>query len=310
MNKNWIIMAAIATTLLLWASAFVGIRAGLEAYSPTHLSLLRYATASIVLLFYFYKGKNRLPDKQDLPRIMLTGFVGITVYNFALNFGELRVTAGVASFVVNTVPIFTSILAVFILKERLRFWGWGAIFLSFIGVAIISLDDLQSLQISGGVLLLLIAALSQATYFVLQKPLLQKYSPVEVTTYAIIAGTVCMIPFSPHFFDSLLHTPFAKTLIVIYLGVFPGALAYLSWSFALSKVQASTVSSFLFLVPLLTLGIAWIWLSEIPTMHTWIGGILILIGVVGMNTLGKAKAMPEKTSTYKKECLSKKSRSK
>ncbi|KQL50057.1 hypothetical protein AN963_00850 [Brevibacillus choshinensis] len=294
MNKTWIIMSAIATTLLLWASAFVGIRAGLEAYSPTHLSLLRYATASIVLLFYFYKGKHRLPDKKDLPRIMLTGFVGITVYNLALNFGELGVTAGVASFVVNTVPIFTSILAVFILKERLRFWGWGAIFLSFIGVAIISLDDLQSLQISGGVLLLLIAALSQATYFVLQKPLLQKYSPVEVTTYAIIAGTVFMIPFSPQFFDGLLNTPFAKTLIVIYLGVFPGALAYLSWSFALSKVQASTVSSFLFLVPLLTLGIAWIWLSEIPTMHTWIGGILILIGVVGMNTIGKAKAMPVK----------------
>ncbi|MDF2682680.1 MAG: protein of unknown function transrane [Brevibacillus sp.] len=294
MNKTWIIMAAIATTLLLWASAFVGIRAGLGAYSPTHLSLLRYATASIVLVLYFYKGKNRLPDKGDVPRIMLTGLVGITVYNFALNYGEVSVTAGVASFVVNTVPIFTSILAVFILQERLRYWGWGAILLSFVGVAIISLDDLQRMQISGGVLFLLVAALSQAAYFVMQKPLLKKYSPVEVTTYAIVTGTVFMIPFSQYFFDGIQNAPIAKTLIVIYLGVFPGALAYLTWSFALSKVQASMVSSFLFLVPLLTLGIAWIWLSEIPTLHTWIGGILILAGVVGMNTIGKAKAIPEK----------------
>lgn len=294
---------AIATTLLLWASAFVGIRAGLEAYSPIHLSLLRYATASVVLLLYFYKGKSRLPDKHDLPRIMLTGFVGITVYNFALNFGEVSVTAGAASFIVNTVPIFTSILAVLILKERLTYWGWSAIILSFIGVAIISLDDIRSLQLSKGVLLLLIAALSQATYFILQKPLLQKYRPIEATTYAILAGTVCMLPFSQHFFEGIHNAPIAKTMVVIYLGIFPGALAYLSWSFALSKVQASFVSSFLFLVPLLTLGIAWIWLSEIPTFYTWVGGALIFAGVVCMNTLGKHKAIPEQRKDKKQEQL-------
>src|SRR4051794_14124719 len=97
-NKSWFVMVAIATTLLLWASAFVGIRAGLEAYSPTHLALLRYVSASFVLLLYFYSGKTRLPDKRDLPRILLMGFVGITIYNLALNFGELSVTAGAASF--------------------------------------------------------------------------------------------------------------------------------------------------------------------------------------------------------------------
>ncbi len=287
MNKPWMIVVAIATTLLLWASAFVGIRTGLEAYSPTHLALLRYATASVVLLLYFYSGKTRLPDKRDLPRILLIGFVGITVYNLALNIGELSVTAGAASFIVNSVPIFTTILAVLILKERLTYWGWGAIILCFIGVSIISLDDIRSLQVNRGALLLLIAAISQASYFVLQKPLLRKYRPVEVTTYAILSGTMFMIPFSHHLFDAIQNAPIAKTMVAIYLGVFPGALAYLTWSFALSKIQASTVSSFLFLVPLLTLGIARVWLSEIPTLYTWIGGILILAGVVGMNTFSR-----------------------
>jgi drug/metabolite transporter (DMT)-like permease len=290
MNKSGLVMVAIAITLLLWASAFVGIRAGLDAYSPTQLSLLRYATASVVLLLYFYMGRTRLPEKKDLLRIMLTGFVGFTVYNFALNYGELSVTAGAASFIVNSVPIFTTILAVLFLKERFTYWGWSAIVLSFIGVSIISLDDIRSLDVNRGVLLLLIAAISQATYFVLQKPLLRKYSPVEVTTYAILSGTLFMIPFSYHIIDAIQNAPIDRTMVVIYLGVFPGALAYLLWSFALSKVQASTVSSFLFLVPLLTLGIARVWLSEIPTLYTWLGGILILAGVVGMNTIGKYKA--------------------
>ncbi|GAA0371855.1 DMT family transporter [Bacillus horti] len=292
MNKSWLIIGSIATTLLLWASAFVGIRAGLEAYSPTQLSFLRYATASLILLLFIGREKIRLPDRKDIPRIMIIGLIGITIYNVALNFGEVSVTAGVASFIVNTVPIFTSILAVLILKEKMTYWGWGAIILSFLGVSIISLDDIRNMHISSGTLLLLIAAISQAIFFVLQKPLLIKYRPIEVTTYAILAGTLFMLPFSHDIVDGIKHAPTAKTMVVIYLGIFPGALAYLSWSFALSKVQASTVSSFLFLVPLLTLGIAWIWLSEIPTMYTWIGGILILAGVVCMNTLGKAKSIP------------------
>lgn len=295
MNKPWTIIVAVVTTLLLWASAFVGIRAGLEAYSPIHLSLLRYVTASVALIMYVcIRKKIRLPDKRDLPRIILVGFVGITLYNVVLNYGELSVSAGAASFIVNSVPIFTSILAVAFLKERLTNWGWAAIMLSFMGVAFISLDDIRRLQVNKGVLLLLIAAVSQASYFVLQKPLLRKYHPVEVTTYAILSGTALMIPFATQFFDGLQNASIAKTLVVVYLGIFPGALAYLSWSFALSKVQASIVSSFLFLVPLLTLGIARVWLSEVPTLNTWIGGILILAGVVGMNTIGKYKPSPRR----------------
>ncbi|WP_183192381.1 EamA family transporter [Brevibacillus fluminis] len=79
------------------------------------------------------------------------------------------------------------------------------------------------------------------------------HTSIEVTTYAIVAGTVLMLLFSQHLFAGIFNALFGKTMVLVYLGVFPGALAYLSWSFALSTVQASIVSSFLFLVPLLTL---------------------------------------------------------
>ncbi|MCR8643806.1 DMT family transporter [Paenibacillus sp. N1-5-1-14] len=287
MNKSWIIIGSITTTLLLWASAFVGIRAGLEAFSPTHLSLLRYATASIVLIIYALIAKVRLPERKDVLKIMLLGFIGITLYNVALNYGELSVTAGVASFIVNSGPIFTTILASIFLKERISCWGVFAIVISFIGVLIISLDDLRKLQFNEGILLLIVAALTQAIYFVFQKPLLRKYRPLELTTFMILSGTIFMLPFSPGIIEAIALAPIDKTITVLYLGIFPGALAYLTWSVALSKIRASLVSSFLFLIPLLTIGIAWIYLSEIPTLYTWIGGFLILIGVIIMNIVGK-----------------------
>ena len=76
---------ALAASLLFWASAFAGIRAGLRAYSPAHLAILRFATASVFLGIYAGIAHFRQPQLRDLPGLLLTGFLGITVYNIALN---------------------------------------------------------------------------------------------------------------------------------------------------------------------------------------------------------------------------------
>ena len=86
-------LAALGFTLLFWSSAFAGIRAGLSAYSPVHVALLRFATASLVLGFYAVATRMHLPAKEDIPGIALLGFLGITVYHVSLNIGEVTVTA-------------------------------------------------------------------------------------------------------------------------------------------------------------------------------------------------------------------------
>jgi len=108
------IIIAIAVTLIFWASAFAGIRAGLKAYSPGNLVLFRFLTASIVLLIYAIITRMPLPEKKDLLAIIFLGFMGITFYQLALTFGELKVTAGSASLLIASGPIFTAILAIFI----------------------------------------------------------------------------------------------------------------------------------------------------------------------------------------------------
>jgi drug/metabolite transporter (DMT)-like permease len=117
------IVIAIIFTLIFWASAFAGIRAGLKSYSPENLVLFRFLTASIILLAYAIITRMPLPEKRDLPAILFIGFIGITVYHLTLTYGELKVTAGSASLLIASSPIFTAILAIIILKEKVKVWN-------------------------------------------------------------------------------------------------------------------------------------------------------------------------------------------
>jgi drug/metabolite transporter (DMT)-like permease len=77
---------------------------------------------------------------------------------------------------------------------------------------------------------------------------------------------------------------------VIYLGIFPGAIAYVSWAYALARTPASMAGSFLYPVPVVGMIIAWFWLGEIPSILSLLGGILVISGIMIVNRWGKAKA--------------------
>jgi drug/metabolite transporter (DMT)-like permease len=274
------VFLALGLTVVLWASAFAGIRVGLSYYSPTHLALLRYVVASIVLAVYAIPAGIRFPKKQDVLWIILVGFVGITLYNLALNTGEQSITAGSASLLVNTVPIWTALLATTFLNERLRHWQWLGIGLSFTGAVVIALGEGDNLQLNWGAGFVLLAAISQSIYFVAQKPLLTTYRPIELTTFAIWSGALCLLPFSSGLVGTIQTTPLTPTLAVIFLGVGPGALAYTTWAYALTRLPAIRASIFLYLVPVVAIGIAWLWLGEIPGVVALLGGTLAISGVI------------------------------
>ena len=190
-------LLALATTLVLWSSAFAGIRAGLVAYEPGQVALLHFLTASAALGIYAAVVRLRLPARRDLPAIFLAGLLGITLYNVLLSAGERSVTAGAASLLVNTGPIFTALLATALLRERLRAWGWAGIVVSFLGATLIALGQGDGLHLARGAILVLLAALVQALFFVRQKSLLATYRPLECTAYVIWAGVCWLLPSCP-----------------------------------------------------------------------------------------------------------------
>ena len=278
---------AIAVTLIFWASAFAGIRAGLDAYSPWHLALLRFLVASLVLALYAAATHMRLPDWRDLPAIAVSGFLGITVYHTALNYGEVSVTAGAASLLIASAPVFTALLAITILGERIGARGWAGIGISFAGVAVIALGEGKALGLELGALVVLLAAIATSIFTVVQKPYLAKYTPLEFATYTIWTGTLFMLPYTPGLAEQVVSAPVASTLAVVYLGVFPGAIAYTTWAYTLSRVSASKAASTLYLSPVLATLIAWAWLGEIPSVLSLAGGATALTGVILVGTQGR-----------------------
>ena len=283
--RGWL---ALLVCVTLWGSGFIGIRVALTAYSPAHLALLRFLAASATILLYAIVARVRLPARKDLAYILMTGFVSITVYHVALNAGERTVTGGAASMLVASGPIFSALLARVALDERLRVWGWIGIAISFAGVSLIAIGEGGEMHFNRGAFLVLIAAMATGISVVLQKHYLKTYNVTDFSTHLILAGTLFLLPFLPGLGTAIRNAPLKPTLAVVYLGVFPAGLAYLTWGYVLKRTPAAIAASSLYTVPIFAILIGWVVLREVPSALSIVGGTLAFAGVTLVNTKGHA----------------------
>jgi len=272
---------ALLTTVVLWGSAFVAIRAALQDYSPGGLALLRLLISSIAIYFVLFRSrKERSPiKKRDLFRVLFAGAIGIGFYNIALNYGEILVPSGMASFIVSQIPVVTTLLAILFLGEKINRIGLLGMCLSAIGVGLIALGHRGEFGFYVSIVYVIFACFAVGCYNILQKPLLQRYKAMHLTAYAIWGGTLVLLVFIPNLIHDLQHTTLKATAIVFYLGLFPGVIGYTTWSYALSTIPASRAASFLYFMPVFATLIGWIWLDEIPALIALVGACVALLGV-------------------------------
>jgi terminal-alkyne amino-acid exporter len=281
MTRAW---TAVTVTVVLWATAFAAIRAALESYTPAELSVLRLAIASLALAVVTAIAGRGRPQARDLPRLALVALTGMTAYQLLLNAGEQTVDAGTASLLVSTGPVFVAVMAAAALGERLDRAAWSGVAVGFAGAVIIAVGQGGGLRVSADALLVLAAAVSQAAFFVLQKPLLPRYGSLRVTAWAMWLGALALIPFAPAAPAAVAHAGVEATAAVVFLGLAASAFAFLTWAYALSRLEVHRAASALYAVPVVAIGVAWVWLGEVPSLASLLGGAIALAGVAVTNS--------------------------
>ncbi len=270
---------AAMVTVLFWASAFVAIRHVGTEISAGALTLGRLAVASLLLGALLFTRAPRWPSRRDWPALLICGVLWFGLYNVALNEAEQRIDAGTAAMVIGIGTLMISQLAGLLLGEGFpRPLVIGST-VAFAGVLVIGAATSTGSTEGIGVLLCVVAAVAWAFAIVAQKPLLSRLPALEVTWLACTIGLVCCLPFGPALVRETADASPPTVFWLVYLGVFPTAVAFTTWAYALTHTSAGKLGVTTYLVPPLTIAMGWLLLGETPALLAIAGGALCLFGV-------------------------------
>lgn len=272
-------LLATAVTMVLWASAFIVIRSVGDHYSPGPLALGRLAAGSAALSLVAVLRPRRIPRGRPLLLVLGYGVLWFGLYAVALNAAEHHLDAGTTALVVNVGPILIAVLAGVYLKEGFPRGLVAGLVIAFAGVATIAAATSTGRYDALGVLLALAAAGLYAVGVLLQKQALRDVDPFTATWLGCLAGTAACLPFTPGLLAELRVAPADATLSMLYLGLFPTAIAFATWAYALNRMSAGSLSSSSYVVPGIAVLLSWLLLGEAPAPLALAGGALCLLGV-------------------------------
>ena len=188
----------------------------------------------------------------------------MTAYQLLLNGGEETVPAGTAALLVNLSPVFTAIAAGAFLGEVMTRRRWAGVAIACAGACLIALAGNGGIALERGALLVLGAAVAQAVFFVAQKPLLRRYSSLELTTWAMALGALMTLPLAPGLPAAIASAPAGALIAVAFLGLGASAIGFVAWAYACARVDVSLAAATLYAVPVVAFAVAWVWLGETP----------------------------------------------
>ena len=273
-------LACALITVLSWAAAFPLIGAALAGLDPLPLAAVRFALAACPAVIWLVVTRPTMPKLVDLARLGLGGALGISIYNWLLNTGQQTVSPGAASFIINTLPIWTAMLATAFLRDRFGIGAWIATAVSFSGVVLIAIGQPGPMTFGNGSSLILLASILSATYFVLVRGLIVRYGPATCTCCTLSTGALWLTPWLPDGMAQISVAPLSVISAVLFLGLVSASLGYATWSFAIGHFGPAAAANFLYLVPPIAVMLAWSLSGITPDILTLIGGAVAITGVV------------------------------
>lgn len=267
-------------TVVVWGSAFVGIRAADASLSPGSIALGRLLVTCAILVPVALVRREPLPSRRDMLQVAAYGVLWLAIYSTTLNGAERTVDAGTAAMLINTGPILIAILAGILLHEGFPRGLLAGCAVAFTGATLIAFVGTASRSGSGiGILLCVVAGLAYALAVLVQKPALARVSSFQVTWLGVVAATIACLPFAPLLANEATRAGAAAIAWTVYLGAVPTAIGFATWSFALRRTSAGRTASLNYLIPVVAIILGWLILSETPPLLALVGGALCITGV-------------------------------
>lgn len=272
------------TVVLLWSGNFTAMRFAIESFHPLAFSSVRFALgAAIYALFVWWREGSLRIARRDLAAVVLLATIGIFVNQVAVIYAVQKAGAANVGMLMASAPIIAALLALALGHERI-----GA--RHVLGVAVAATGALLVLYGGGGVggaplvgwLLGLLTAATWATYSVLVRPLLARYSAERLSAAVLLIGSAMLIPVSlPQLTAQDWSAPPRNAWLALgYSLVLSLLVTNVLWFDGIHRVGAARATVFLYLEPFLVALIAMAVLSEYVSPAEWVGGVVILAGVL------------------------------
>jgi drug/metabolite transporter (DMT)-like permease len=282
--------------MLTWSSSYATISYALPAFTPGEIALARLAIGLICFLAWMRVRGATLPPLSAWPPLLALGVMGLTLYHLCLNNAETGIASGTAAIILALSPAVTGVASALWLGERLSPRVIAGLTLALAGVVLVVLTSGQSLSFQPKAALVLISVVATSLYFVGQKPFLTRYSAEAVTTVAFIGGTLATLPFGLGLPHALTTAPPSRIAALLWLGLAPTFIGYLTWNIAIQRASVSKVTSFIYFSTPIALLISWLWPGEKPGPLTLTGAAIVIAGVVLTNTRKRVRAQPASRS--------------
>ena len=270
-------------TAIVWGTSFISTKQLLTGFTPFEILFLRF-TIGYVALWVIYPHRLKLIDFKTEFLIFLAGFSGVTIYFLAENYALTYTYASNVSLLVSVAPLLTGLLAHFILKDRLKKNFIVGFFVAIIGIALISFSGATVLKLNPkGDLLAIGAALLWAIYSIaIHKVGGKKINTLALTRRIFFYGLVTMIPcafFLNFSVDKATVLIPSNLFNLLYLGVISSAICYITWNKAMEILGAVVASTYIYVIPVVTVIFSFFILKEQITIYMILGIILILGGL-------------------------------
>ncbi|WP_049897353.1 DMT family transporter [Nesterenkonia massiliensis] len=281
-------VAAIVTTVLMWASTFVIMRAAAVDISPGPLALIRLFAGSLTLsalVLISRRGRPKMPGPRGLLLTAAFGVIWFAVYTLAFNWAGHFLDAGTVAMVVNLAPLMVGVAAVVVFKEAFPRRLFLGMLVSLSGIGFITAAGSTGQLAVAGLLIGFAAAVLYAAGMMVQKLALQHTDPLTATWLGCTSGLLALLPFLPQTFSELGWTgsgdgiSTATLLGAVYMGIGPTALGFWFWGYAMTRFPTGRVASATLTVPAVVVVMSWLTLGEVPPPLAITGGAICLTGV-------------------------------